>query len=238
MRPLISVIIPVYNHAHCLERCFFSLFRQTYRPLEIIVINDGSTDNFGEVMSALIKLPWIQNLSIKIIEQKNQGASAARNRGFTESLGEYVIFWDADTIARPEMLAKMQAALDSHPDVSYVYSQYRFGWKKIKSRPFDTESLKLTNYIDTTSLIRRTAVVPFDESLKRFQDWDLWLTMLEKGRVGVFISEVLFRKIVSGRRGYSEWLPSIMYRLPWQTRSVKEYGAARQIILRKHFGHE
>lgn len=235
---IISIIIPVYNHAHCLERCFFSLSRQTYRPLEIIVVNDGSTDKFHDVMNNVVKKlntkHKTKNIRIKIIEQKNLGAPSARNRGFAESSGEYVIFWDADTIARPDMLEKMLFALESHPEASYVYSQYRFGWKKIKSRAFNADSLRKNNFIDTTSLIRRTDVLLFDESLKRFQDWDLWLTMSENGKIGILISEVLFSKIVTGRIGYSKWLPSFFYRLPWKTRAVREYEAARQVILRKH----
>lgn len=197
-------------------------------------MDDGSTDNFNETIETILKKDWIQNLSIRIVRQKNLGAGAARNRGFKESKGDYVIFWDADTIAVPLMLDKMLAALQSNPAASYSYSQFRFGWKKIKSRPFDAVSLKQNNYIDTTSLIRRSDVLPFTEDLKRFQDWDLWLSMLEKGKFGIFIPEVLFKKEVGGRKGISEWLPSFFYHLPWKTKAVKEYEAARQVILRKH----
>lgn len=234
MEPLISIIIPVYNHAHTLERCLFSIWKQIHRPVEIIIVNDGSRDNFAGAMNDLRKKDWTQNLSIKIITQNNLGAAAARNRGLSESKGEYVIFWDADTVAREQMLRTMLRALETHPEASYAYSQYRFGWKKMKSRSFDAASLKQNNFIDTTSLIRRSAALPFDENLKRFQDWDLWLSMLELGRIGIFIPEILFKKITNGRIGISRWLPSFFYRLPWKTSGVREFEAAKQVVLRKH----
>ncbi len=234
MGSLISVIIPVYNHAHSLERSLFSLYKQTYRPIEVVIVDDGSTDNFKETADKIQKNDWIQNLSIKIIRQENQGAATARNRGLSEANGDYVIFWDADTIGTEQMLEKMLAALELNLAAGYAYSQYRFGWKKMKGRSFDAVSLKQNNYIDTTSLIRKAAVVPFDKSIKRFQDWDLWLTMLEKKQIGIFVPEVLFRKIVRGRKGISNWLPSFFYRLPWKTKAVREYEAARQAVLDKH----
>ena len=84
MNPLISVIIPVYNHAKVLPQTIASIFKQTYRPLEIIIINDGSTDNFSEAVKELEE--------VKIINQENKGAPTARNRGLSEAKGEYVIF--------------------------------------------------------------------------------------------------------------------------------------------------
>lgn len=231
MNRLISVIIPVYNHASALEKSLFSLFRQTHRPLEVIIANDGSTDEFDKVVE---KVRAKINLDIKIITQKHQGASTARNRGFVEAVGQYVIFWDADTIADPRMLEKMFAALENNPDKSYAYSQFRFGWKKMPSHPFDAEMLRKNNYIDTVSLIRRADFTGFDEKLKRFQDWDLWLTLLEKNKTGVFVPEVLYKKLVGLRRGISAWLPGFVYRLPWKIKPVREYIAAREIILKKH----
>jgi glycosyltransferase involved in cell wall biosynthesis len=257
MQPLISIIIPVYNHAHTLKRSIESIFRQTYRPLEIIVVNDGSTDNFDEVVNdcfRLIEKECIgQGSMLSIISQENSGASAARNKGFNNSKGDYIIFWDADTIAEPAMLQNMFNALQQNPKASYSYSQFKFGWKIMRSQNFDAAKLKQINYIDTTSLIRRDAINchpqcleknrfgsktacigPFDESLKRFQDWDLWLSFLEQEKTGIFVPEVLYRKIVAGRKGISGWLPGFMFKLPWQTEAVKKYEEAKNIIFKKH----
>ena len=233
---MISIIIPVFNHAHTLKRCFFSIFKQTARPLEVIVVNDGSIDNFKQTIGEILAVSDYKELNIKVVEQENAGASLARNMGFRESKGDYVIFWDADTIARPEMLKKMIMTLQNNSQASYVYCQFRFGWKKMKSHKFDPILLKKMNYIDTTSLIRRVdfPVRGFDESLKRFQDWDLWLTMLAQNKTGVLAPEILFKKIVSGRKGMSSWLPSFMFKLPWKCNKVLEYEQAREVILKKH----
>lgn len=237
MTPQISIIIPVYNHAYTLERCFAALACQNVSK-EVVVVNDGSTDGFGGVMERIrVAYP---DLSIKMVQQNNQGAGVARNRGLREAQGDYVIFWDADTVAEPTMLAMLVTALETHPEASYAYCQYLFGWKLMKSQAFDGEALKKYNYIDTTTLIRRTAVVPFDETLHRFQDWDVWLTMLEQGKTGVFVPEVLFSKIVDHRPGTSNWLsrsawlPSFVYKLPWKIKRVRDYDAARAIVLAKH----
>lgn len=239
-QPLISVIIPVYNHAHTLKKSIECVFRQTYRPLEVIVVNDGSTDNFDEVAEECLKLTEKQCIGegslLSILSQPNSGAPAARNRGFAASRGEYVIFWDADTIAQPDMLQKLYTALQEHPEASYSYSQFKFGWKVIKSQEFDAEKLKQVNYIDATSLVRRSALSekPWDESLKRFQDWDLWLSLLAQGKTGVFVPEVLYGKVVGGRVGISNWMPSFIYKLPWKTKRVRRYEEAREVVLRKH----
>jgi len=231
MSGTISVIIPAYNHAHTLKRSLSSLKKQTVQPSEVIIVNDGSTDNFNELISELkITLP------IKIIEQENRGANAARNAGLKESRCELVIFWDADTIGRPKMLEKMLFALEQNPKASYAYSRYYFGWKKMKSHTFDPILLQKINYIDQTSLVRRTDLPAegCDASLKRFQDWDLWLTMLENKKTGVLAPEVLYKKIVRGRKGISSWLPGFVFKLPWKIEKVKEYEKAREIILKKH----
>lgn len=227
----ISIIIPVYNHAHTLERSLRTLEDQTIQPKEVIIVNDGSTDNFNKVIENLKT-----TLPLQILEQDNKGANSARNFGLQSATGEYVIFWDADTIAQPYMLAKMLKAIQNNPEISYVYSQYKFGWKKMKSHIFDPELLKNFNYIDQTSLIRRSdlPVGGCDSSVKRFQDWDLWLAMLEKNKTGVFVPEILYKKITWGRKGISSWLPSFMFKIPWKIKAVQNYELARQVILQKH----
>ncbi|MFA5127563.1 MAG: glycosyltransferase family A protein [Patescibacteria group bacterium] len=262
---LVSVIIPIYNHAEALAQSMRTLFVQTHRPLEIIAINDGSTDNVEPVIkkihdychsdrvpkgrveesldvyaatrdSSVATLPQNdkQQIAFKYITQTNQGAPAARNRGFAESVGDFVIFWDADTIARPDMLEKMLLALTNNPQASYAYSDFQFGWKKFTGREFNADELRKNNFIDVTSLIRRADFCGFDTTIKRFQDWDLWLTLLKKNKTGVYVPEMLYQKLVGKRKGISGWLPRIAFNLPWKSASVRRYETAKKIVETKH----
>jgi hypothetical protein len=98
-------------------------------------------------------------------------------------------------------------------------------------------------YIHTSALIRRTHFPRFDESLKRLQDWDLWLTMLEEGHMGIWVDKVLFtalpKKGFLPWSGISEWLPSFMHRIPWRRlgfkpKVVTRYDDAIDVVKRKH----
>ena len=228
---MISVIIPVYNRIELLNKALASIFAQTYKDIEVIVVDDGSSEKLQ-----IQNYKFQNNVQVRLFKQENMGAPVARNRGLAEAKGEYVIFWDADTIGRPKMLEKMLFALEQNPKASYAYSRYYFGWKKMKSHTFDPILLQKINYIDQTSLVRRTDLPAegCDASLKRFQDWDLWLTMLENKKTGVLAPEVLYKKIVRGRKGISSWLPGFVFKLPWKIKKVKEYEKAREIILKKH----
>ncbi len=221
---MISVIIPVYNAEKTLKQCLESIFRQTNSEIEIIAVNDGSIDDSLAILRQYAD-------RIKIINQSNAGAPTARNAGFKESRGEQVIFCDADVIMSPKMLEKMSVALDENPAAAYAYSSFRFGFKKFRLWPFDAIKLRQMPYIHTTSLIRREFFSGFDESLKKFQDWDLWLTILERGGEGVWLDEVLFAVKSGGTM--SAWLPKISYRLPW-LKTVRQYDEAKEIIKKKH----
>jgi len=220
----VSIIIPVYNSKKTINKCLKSVWSQTYKDFEVIVINDGSTDKSLSILRS-----W--GSKIKLFNQQNQGAPIARNFGFEKSSGEYVLFCDADVVMRPNMLEKMVRILDRNKQVAYVYSSFKFGFKKFKLWPFDAEKLKQMPYIHTTSLLRREYFPGFDKELKKFQDWDLWLTILEKGGTGIWIDDILF-KIKSGGT-MSNWLPKFLYKLPW-LKSVREYKKAMEIIKNKH----
>lgn len=226
---MISIIIPVYNQASKLAKCLESITRQSFDNYEIIVVNDGSGDNIGSVVE---KYKNKLGLKFLYLEQTNQGANVARNRGAAQAKGELIIFCDADVVMQPKMLSKMKETLALHSEASYTYSAFYWDWKLFKLWPFDPKKLKQMPYITTTSLIRREHFPGFDEKLKKFQDWDLWLTMLEQGHIGVYIAEPLF-KIASGGT-MSNWLPGIAYKLLPFLPSVKKYNRAKEIIKAKH----
>lgn len=223
--PKIDVIIPVYNQADKITCCLDSLMCQTFKDFSVIIINDGSTDNLDANLH-----PYSQK--IKLINQSNLGANAARNRGAKESSAEYLLFCDADVITKPTMLDKMHKAIISNPDVAYVYSSFKFGFKAFKLWSFDAERLKKMPYIHTTSLIRKKYFPGFDENIKRFQDWDLWLTLMEKNLFGLWIPEILF--VVKPGGTMSVWLPKFFYKLFKKNKQVADYQKSMAIIKNKH----
>lgn len=229
----ISVIIPTYQHGWALPFVLNSIFSQTRQPDEVIVVDDGSTDDTAAVVQA--------HPSVIYIKQENRGAPAARNAGFAKATGDAMLFWDADVIGEPDMIARLESTLNVYEDASWSYSSFVWGSKKFVSKEYDPEALRELNYIHTTSLIRREAFPGFDESLKKFQDWDLWLTMSNQGMYGVFVDDVLFTVLVDRSRdmAYSRWLPSFVYSLPWPIlgwtpKAIRQYNEAREIVRTKH----
>ncbi|MFH1430036.1 MAG: glycosyltransferase [Candidatus Uhrbacteria bacterium] len=221
----ITVVIPVYQHERELSDCLASLEKQTYQDFEVVVVDDGSDPP--------ILKQTRQQLNIRWISQKHVGAPTARNRGAAETQSELIIFCDADIVFAQNALERMVFTLDMNPGASYVYPAFRFGWKCFHSLVFDAERLRRIPYIHTTALMRRAHLPGFDETLKRFQDWDLWLTMSAQGHIGHAISDTLFR--VRNTKGtMSRWLPSFVYRLPWKIRRVRSYETAAQCIRDKH----
>lgn len=228
---MISVIVPVYNNYKTLSACLSSVYAQTHEDIEVVVVDDGSA--YPERIKAIVSSYPVDCF----IRQENKGAPHARNRGFSASHGEYVIFLDADIVLFPETLSAMRHALDGG-DASFCYGAYKRGWKTMRFVPFDPALLREFNYIHTTSLLKRSWFFGFDERLKRFQDWDLWLTVVERGGKGEGIDRILF-EIVETRGTMSSWLPGFVYRIPWPVfgympAAVRNYYRAREVIRKKH----
>jgi glycosyltransferase involved in cell wall biosynthesis len=232
--PRVSVVIPCHDHAQALERTLAALRAQTFKDIEMVVVDDGSHDRPDEVAKRYTDLP------LRLVTwRENRGAPAARNEGARLTSAPYLLFLDADATLVPEALEKMLTALDAHPEVDFVYSSFHWGDKLFRGKPFDVEALRRTNYIHTSSLLRRSAFPGFDERLKRFQDWDLWLTMTEKGSVGIWVEEPLFTVEPRKMGGMSHWLPAFMYKIPWEMvgwmpEAVRTYKDAEHGIRVKH----
>ena len=106
----VSIIVPIYNVERYLNRAIDSILKQTFTDYEIILINDGSTDNsFSIAQEYVEKYPE----RIRLITQKNAGLSAARNRGIDEALGEYVCFIDSDDFIKPDMIERLYNQISS-----------------------------------------------------------------------------------------------------------------------------
>lgn len=219
MNPLVSIIIPCYNYGRFLHEAIESALAQTYNPIEIIVLNDGSTDNTVEVAS---KYP------VLLINQENQGAPKTFNRGVELSSGDFFIILSADDKLHPSFVEKTMAIMNSNKDIAFVYTHtILFGERNeyMYSREYDVETLKLTNYITGTALTRKDAfrsVGGFDTDLKCLEDWDLWLSFAEKAFYGKLMPE-----------------PLLYYRQQTISRNIASSKVIKQAvrkILKKHEG--
>ena len=126
-----SVIIPLYNKAPYVEKALESVCRQTYSDYELIVINDGSTDD--SCMIAEKYLQGMDGINYRLITQENAGVSAARNNGIAASKGEYVVFLDADDWWEPTFLEKMAQHIEDYPEAGLYASNYMY-YKPGKTR--------------------------------------------------------------------------------------------------------
>lgn len=185
----ISVIIPLYNAEKTIEDTLQSVFDQTITDLEIIVVNDGSTD------TSLEKLKQIPDPRVQVYSFENAGAAVSRNRGFAKSSGEFIAFLDADDQWTPDKLEDQMAALDAHPEAAVAYSWTEFIDESdrlivkgravtVKSREEAYRRLLVGNFLDNGSnpLVRREAIAfinGFDESLEACQDNDFYLRLAQ-----------------------------------------------------------
>jgi glycosyltransferase involved in cell wall biosynthesis len=117
-RPLISVVIPCYNHARYLPEAIESAVDQTYEPVQVVVVDDGSSDETASVAAAFP--------AVRYVHQSNAGLAAARNRGIRESTGSFLLFLDADDRLCPGALESAARALAEHPGCGFVYGRFRF----------------------------------------------------------------------------------------------------------------
>ncbi len=233
----IAVIIPCFNHSDVLRRTLEAVYSQTILPKMVVVIDDASADQAAETISR----DFESRLPIHFLRfRENRGAPAARNQGARQTSSEFLLFLDADAELIPTALEKYLSALAADPAASFAYANFYWGSHFFRSGPFDPDALKIENYIHTSSLIRRADFPGFDETLKKFQDWDLWLTMTEQNKRGVWVEEALYR--IEPRQqgqGISSWLPSFMYKIPWKKlgwmpQPVRRYLIAKEIIKKKH----
>jgi glycosyltransferase involved in cell wall biosynthesis len=118
MQPLVSVIVPAYNSAWCVERTLRSIAAQTYPRMEVVVINDGSTDATANVVQSCIA----GDARFRLVEQDNRGLVGARNRGIAESRGDFIAPVDADDLWHPQYIASQMAALErTRPLTPFVF---------------------------------------------------------------------------------------------------------------------
>jgi glycosyltransferase involved in cell wall biosynthesis len=192
MNPRVSIIIATYNFGRFLAETLENVFRQTLQDWELVIVDDGSTDNTREIVNR-----YLSDKRVRYVFQRNRGLASARNTGIRASSGEYVQFLDADDLIHTKKLEMQSRYFDHQKDVDVVFSDYGFfkdgDPETVIQPPFQksTGDIKLDmlrgNFIAVNSPLSRRksidSVGGFDEALTSTEDWDLWLRMLLSGKV-------------------------------------------------------
>lgn len=197
----ISVIIPSYNQAEYLEDAIESAYNQTYAAHQIIVIDDGSTDNSLEIAQRyqFQKYPMIES-PVRVVSQVNKGLASARNTGIMWATGDYCMFLDADDIMEENCLERInQAILRTNCDV--VAPSFRtFGKAEqevILATAFTMDDLKQSNRLGYFSAIKRQTLLELGGYNPRmkwgYEDYDLWFDLFKRGKTLWVIQEPLIR---------------------------------------------
>lgn len=208
--PRVSVVIPTYQRAGVIKQTLDTVFNQTFQDFEVLVADDGSTDNTPEIVAQY-------GQRLQYLRQENRGPSAARNAAIAASTGELIAFQDDDDLWEPDKLARQVAIFDSKPDVGLVYSDMRYfgagGERKATAfrhiapvagwvlKPLFVYGSPLNT---PTVMVRRTTldqVGRFDESLRMFEDHDLWFRLARVCQVD-YVDAVLVHCRRDERRVY------------------------------------
>lgn len=223
--PKVSIIVPCYNQAKYLPDTLDSVLAQTYKDWECVIVNDGSTDNTEDVV-----LEYCQkDKRIKYISQNNCGVSASRNRGIRESDGYYILPLDGDDIIEATYLEKAVKYFEANPLTTLVYCKADFFG--IKNEPwilpeYNYESFIWNNSIFVSALYKRAdydKTNGYNNNMdKGFEDWDFWLSLLNKQSIVYRINEVLFH-----------------YRIKDQSRNVNAIISNLDLLLNQiYFNHK
>ena len=172
---MISVIVPVYNRKETLERCVQSLRGQTYSDLEIILVDDGSTDGSGALCNALAR----EDVRIRVIHKENGGVSSARNAGMEAAKGEYLMFTDSDDYAEAQMAEKLLEGIGGD-DIAICGFHHHYQGRDIVRIPRVPGQSGEENFLSLygqgfmnmpwNKLYRRALAGRFDESLSLGED--------------------------------------------------------------------
>lgn len=200
----VSVIIPTFNRAVLLREALDSIAAQTYQPIEIIVVDDGSTDGTDKFVLAWARQYQTPDRTVHLIRQTRQGAPAARNRGASRACGEYIQFWDSDDLMLPEKIAASVAAMSSQAcayavcdasvwDGGMVRRTSRLAFSHKAENPLADTSRPLNTIVTLyrRSLLREMG--PWNESLACAQDWEFTMRLATLQVRGVAVGRELVR---------------------------------------------
>ncbi|RMG06219.1 MAG: glycosyltransferase [Cyanobacteria bacterium J055] len=202
--PIVSVIIPTYNAEKTIQETVSSVLNQTLSDLELIIINDGSTDRTLDVVSTL------DDPRLKVFSYPNAGVAISRNRGLSKATGQYISFIDADDLWTPDKLEAQYQALQDNPQASVAYSWTDYvdesgQFLGVCARATNSgnlyQLLLLADVIGSGSnpLIKAEAIAKvgeFDPAVVPTEDWDMWIRLAEHFQyVAVPAVHILYRQL-------------------------------------------
>lgn len=193
--PLVSIVTPVYNGEQYLAEAIESALAQTYRNFELLIINDGSTDNSKAIITS-----YLNNSKIHYFEQQNAGVAAARNLALRNANGKYIGFLDQDDLWLPDKLSTQIQYLETNPEIPFVHS--RQGYIQADGTPIPDypkdwvydlhgkcfiELFKRNRIAVLTVLVRKSVIDEigfFNEAVSRVDDYELWLRICSRYPIG------------------------------------------------------
>ncbi|MBO0729001.1 MAG: glycosyltransferase, partial [Acidimicrobiaceae bacterium] len=198
--PRVSIVTALYNHANWISEALGSVAGSAYRDLEVVVVDDGSSDGSGDRVRG-----WSQaNPEIPLLvlhHPLNRGLPSARNSGLDFARGEFVLILDSDNKLSSGCLTRLVEALEGDPGAAFAYGMLATfddeGYKRLISHiPWDPPRLRHGNYIDAlallrTSVLRELGGYTLDRRLYGWEDYDLYCRLAERDDRGVFVPEVV-----------------------------------------------
>ncbi|MHC5229593.1 rhamnan synthesis F family protein [Enterococcus sp. LJL99] len=182
MKDLVSVIVTCYNHEAYIAQCLNSIFTQTYNNIELLIINDGSTDHSGDIIEELISSSPFENT--EYISQVNSGICVTRNRGLEWASGEFLLFVDSDNYLDDDFIEKLvYTANTSQADIVYT-DLFNIETQEIfmEAKPFTLKTYLASNYIDNCSLLRKEKINSYTYDLelnrKKLVDYDFIMGLI------------------------------------------------------------
>ncbi len=203
----LSIVIPVYNRAQVVQRTLASVLAQTYRPLQVVLVDNCSTDNTLQVLNDFRARHAASDLEVVVVQEEHHTAGAARNRGFAEATGRWVMFFDSDDEMAPTLAEQYMARCPGH-DIVAVKARLHKADGSYRSLAFATRDLMANQIIHSILATQRYCVRSelaaeaglWDENLPGWNDWEMGVRLLLKRPRMAFIDHTLVTINESGEQ--------------------------------------